>query len=208
MRELQQRLRSSEASQAPLQQRIRALEAAASTAAAELSGAQEQAERWQKRAQQLMAKYESVDAQEHQRVLTELREAQEKQRAAEAVAAAATAEVASLQASLASEREALAALRQRLEEAEKENAATAGQAQELAKAKVGWAGKWRLVLVLAWAQPTVHYARQTASQSCNRQTASHPSSCPISSSAPNCLSTPAHSPCSRSWRRAGACTRT
>ncbi len=143
VRELQQRLRSSDASQAPLQQRIRSLEAAAATAAAELSAAQDQAERWQKRAQQLMAKYESVDAQEHQRVLAELREAQDKQRAAEAAAAAATAEAATLQASLASEREALAALRQRLEEAEKENAASSGQAQELAKAKVG--GGWWLV---------------------------------------------------------------
>lgn len=140
MRELQQRLRASEASQAPLQQRIRSLEAAAATAAAELTGAQEQADRWQKRAQQLMAKYESVDAQEHQRVLAELREAQEKQRAAEAAAAAATAEAAALQASLAAEREALAALRQKLDEAEKENAAAAGHSQELAKAKVGAAG--------------------------------------------------------------------
>lgn len=136
-RELQQRLRSSEAAQAPLQARIRSLEAAAGTAAAELAAAQDQAERWQKRAQQLMAKYESVDAQEHQRVLAELREAQEKQRAAEAAAAAAAAEVATLQASLAGEREAAAAARRRVEELEKENAAGAGHAQELAKAKVG-----------------------------------------------------------------------
>ena len=143
VRDLQQQLRSSEAAQAPLQARIRSLEAAAGTAAAELAAAQEQADRWQKRAQQLMAKYESVDAQEHQRVLAELREAQDKQRAAEAAAAAAAAEGAALQASLAGEREALAAARRRVEEAEKENAAAAGHAQELAKAKVGAGGGGR-----------------------------------------------------------------
>lgn len=140
VRELQGRVRSTEARLAPLQSKIRELEAAGGSAAAELASARDQADRWQKRAQQLMQKYESVDQQEHQRVLAELREAQDKARAAEAAAAAAAAEAGALQQVVAGEREALAGVRRRLEEAEKENAAAAGRAEELSKAKVG--GAW------------------------------------------------------------------
>ena len=134
VRELQQRVRSAESQVAPLHQRIRALEAAAEGAAAELAGARDQADRWQKRAQQLMQKYESVDQQEHQRVLAELKAAQDKAAAAEAAVATAAAEATSAQQALARERDALTGVRRKLEEAEKENA---GRAQELAKAKVG-----------------------------------------------------------------------
>ena len=142
VRELQTRVRSTEAQLAPLQQRIRTLEAQSGSAAQELVGAREQADRWQKRAQQLMQKYESVDQQEHQRVLAELTEAQERQRSAEAAAGAAAGEVAALQQALTSEREALAAALRRAEEAEKENQAADGRTEELAKAKVGgWVGK-------------------------------------------------------------------
>lgn len=140
MRELHQRLRTTEAQLAPLQQRIRQLEAAADSAAVELTAARDQADRWQKRAQQLMQKYESVDQQEHSRVLKELREAHLRVRAAEAAATARATETVGLQAALAAEREALAAAQRRAEEAEKENQAGAARAAELAKAKVGGAG--------------------------------------------------------------------
>jgi hypothetical protein len=137
VRELQGRVRATEAQLAPLQQRIRSLQAASDGAAQELTAAREQADRWQKRAQQLMQKYDSVDQQEHQRVLAELGQVQERASGAEAAAATAAGELAALQQQLAAEREALSAARRRLEEAEKENAGVAGMAQDLVKAQVG-----------------------------------------------------------------------
>lgn len=137
VRELQGRVRATEAQLAPLQQRIRSLQAASDGAAQELTAAREQADRWQKRAQQLMQKYDSVDQQEHQRVLAELGQVQERASEAEAAAATAAGELAALQQQLAAEREALSAARRRLEEAEKENAGVAGMAQDLVKAQVG-----------------------------------------------------------------------
>lgn len=76
LQETQAKLRQSENQLAPLQQRIRSLEADREAAGAELAAAKEQADRWQKRAQQLMAKYESVDVAEYQRVSSELKEAE------------------------------------------------------------------------------------------------------------------------------------
>lgn len=137
VRELQSKVRASEAHLGPLQSRIRSLEAAAEGAAAELASARDQAERWQKRAQQLMQKYESVDQQEHQRVLAELREAQQRAAAAEARAAAAAESTGAAQQALAGEQAALGGLRRRVEELEREGAA---RAEEVAKAKVRAAG--------------------------------------------------------------------
>ena len=77
-RELQTKLRAAESQLAPLQARVRSLEAEKESAVAEVASAKEQAIRWQKRAQQMMQKYESVDQQEYQRVTTELEEAHRK----------------------------------------------------------------------------------------------------------------------------------
>lgn len=136
VRELQSRVRASEAQLGPLQSRIRSLEAGAEGAAAELASARDQAERWQKRAQQLMQKYDSVDQQEHQRVLAELREAQQRAAAAEAQAAASAEAAGAAQQALAGEQAALGGLRRRVEELGKEGDA---RAEEVAKAKVGGA---------------------------------------------------------------------
>ncbi len=133
MRDLQSKVRASEAQLGPLHARIRLLEAAAEGAAAELAAARDQAERWQKRAQQLMQKYESVDQQEHQRVLAELREAQQRATAAEAQAAASAEAAGAAQQALAGEQAALGGLRRRIEELEKEAAA---RTEEVAKVKV------------------------------------------------------------------------
>ena len=137
MRELQARVRSTEAQLSPLRARIHALEAERDTAAQELAAAKEQADRWQKRAQQLMQKYDSVDQAEHQRVLAELKEVQDRVRAAEKAAAVKAAEAAAATAALESERAALAAAQQQLEASGKENTGEVERLQaELAKSKV------------------------------------------------------------------------
>jgi nucleoprotein TPR len=117
---VQGRLRNAEAQLAPLQQRIRELEAAQDSAGAELTAAREESERWRKRAQQLMQKYESVDAAEYQRVSVELTAAQDAARAAEAT-------TAERQRQLDAAREALAAAEQRIEAMERDSKAAAAK---------------------------------------------------------------------------------
>lgn len=156
IRELQQKVRTGEAAQAPLQQRIRTLEAERNSAGQELAAVREQQERWQKRAQQLMQKYESVDQQEYQRVTEELKQARDKAVAAERAAADKAAEVESLQQQLAAEQARLAAAQKKLEEGEKENAAAvASLNEELGKAKVGWYGRGVAVGLGLGGWPTV-----------------------------------------------------
>lgn len=77
VQELQLKIKDAERALVPLQQKLHSLEAAQETAKKELASAREQTDRWQKRTQQLMQKYESVDVGEYQRVNAELKVAQQ-----------------------------------------------------------------------------------------------------------------------------------
>jgi len=123
VQELQGRVRAAEVALAPLQDRVRSLEAAQEVAGAELTSAREQAERWQKRAQQLMQKYESVDVGEYQRVAAELKTAQQAVKAAEEIAA--------------ERQRALEALRQQLATSEQRAASSVQQAEGAEKSLQG-----------------------------------------------------------------------
>ena len=115
---VQGKVRAAEAALTPLQQKLRGLEAAQEAAGAELAAARADADRWQKRAQQLMQKYESVDAGEYQRVTAELKTVQEAAKAAEETAAERGRELAAARQALAAA-EARATAAARSEGAEK-----------------------------------------------------------------------------------------
>lgn len=119
VQELQGRVRTAEAALAPLQGRVRSLEAAQEAAGAELAAAREQAERWQKRTQQLMQKYESVDVGEYQRVAAELKTAQQAMKAAEETAAERQHALEALRQQLATSEQRAASSVQRAEGTEK-----------------------------------------------------------------------------------------
>ena len=128
VQEIQQKLRQSESQLLPLQQRIRELEASEESANAELCAAREESERWQKRAQQLMQKYESVDAVEYQRVSVELKKSQEAVRMAEEKVSEREKEIDTLKQSLLS-------AEKELKESHKENNDEAAKLKEELEAK-------------------------------------------------------------------------
>ncbi|GAB4815353.1 hypothetical protein N2152v2_002399 [Parachlorella kessleri] len=121
LRETQSKLRDAEAQLAPLQRRILGLEADKESAAQELAIMREQQERWQQRAQQVMQRFDSVDKHEHERVVAELKEAQEAVRVSEEAARERQAQLAALEQQLSLERARATQLQRQHEELGKEN---------------------------------------------------------------------------------------